>query len=182
MFRIVFRKAEVKWSNQRVSRWRYMKTYEDFWKFLIRFECNSEVILQSTCKCYGNRITNIDWIILDSEFFLRNPKFCKAYDQGSTDRWSVLVRESLPTLYDFLFPWDDDCIWNEQWTETWNSKLKSLYPAGIFDMDVFYVVKWNGDWTLSKTGPIRHFWKLAKSCSRLSKTFLHSKLSIERSV
>ena len=62
------------------GKWRCMKNYEDFWKFMIRFECNQEVILQSTCKCYGNRITNIDWIILDSEFFLRNLKYFKTYD------------------------------------------------------------------------------------------------------
>ena len=62
------------------GKWGYMKNYEDFRKFLTRFECNSEVILQSTWKCYGNIITNIVWIILDSEFFLRNPKYFKVYN------------------------------------------------------------------------------------------------------
>ena len=89
--------------DEHEGKWRYMKNYEDFWKFLNRFECNSEVILQSTCKCYGNRITNIDWIILDSEFFLRNPKFLRLMIRDKRTK-AVRSGPDLGQIQDLLGP------------------------------------------------------------------------------
>ena len=64
MLRIVniFRKAEVKWSNQRVSRWRYMKTNmkenEDIWRLMKIFEI-FWIGLNVTRKWYYSQHANV---------------------------------------------------------------------------------------------------------------------------